>query len=135
MIKSGTIKEIKQLATGVGRGNKTWTLTKIVFNDGFDCTTFDNIYEVGQEVNLSVEQTSRKDKNGVLREGWQVVPSKPKKESVVAQNAKFEEVVGMLGEILAIVTGIDTKVEALVRKEEKIDSEFYRKEKVGGLPF
>ena len=119
MIKSGTIKEIKQLATGVGRGNKTWILTKIVFNDGFDCTTFDNIYEVGQEVNLSVEQTSRKDKNGVLREGWQVVPAKPKKESVVAQNAKFEEVVGMLGEILAIVTALDVKVDGIQRDLSK----------------
>ena len=98
MVKSGKIINIEVVKEGVSRGRK-WSLYRLTFDDKFTCTTFDGFYEVGQEVNLTVEKNPRKGANGVTYENWQVVPAKPKRESVVAQNGKFEEIMGVLAGI------------------------------------
>lgn len=112
MIKAGKIAELKKLATGVAN-SRTWELTKIVFEDGFECTTFKNIYSVGQQVNLAVQETSRVDKNGVERKGWEVVPMKPKRESVVAQDSKFDRIMEVLSGLEAGLKRIEDEVASL----------------------
>lgn len=99
MIKSGTIKEVREIKSGVSGTGRTWTLYRVTFTDGFECTTFDNYYSEGQDVNLSVEKEIKQGRNGAKFENYRIVPSKPKRESVVAQNGKFEEIMGVLAGI------------------------------------
>src|SRR3990167_4825886 len=99
--KSGTISQVKEIKTGFGRGNKAWTLWKVVLEDGFEATTFDNIYSPGQRVNLAVEKQINEGNNGVKYENYRIVPSKPQKESSVAQNKKFDELMGAINDLSA----------------------------------
>ena len=112
MIKTGTVKNTQQIKTGVANG-RSWTLWKITLEDGFQATTFENIYSPGQQVNLSVEEKTT-EKNGVQYQNYQIVPSKPRKESVVAQNSKFEEIMKTLTELQAQIRGLDQKVDQLL---------------------
>ena len=119
MIKPGIVKEVREIKTGFGRGNKVWTLWKVVLEDGFEATIFDNIYSPGQKVNLSVEKHINEGKNGVKYENYRIVPAEPKKESVVAQNGKFEELMAVINDLSAVVVGIDVKLDEIQNNLEK----------------
>src|SRR3990167_5552747 len=112
MVKQGTIKEIREIKSGVGKGNKRWTLWAVDFTDGFSVTTFDNVYEPGQKVNISVEKQIN-EKNWVKYENYRIVPAGPRKESTVAQNSKFDEVMGTLSEIAGQLVGLEAKIDAI----------------------
>ena len=113
MVKQGIVKEVKEIKTGLGRGNKMWTLWKVFLEDGFEATTFDNIYSPGQKVDLSVEKQTNEGKNGVKYENYRIVPGRPQKEATNVQNKKFEELMSAINDLVAIVVGIDAKLDEI----------------------
>lgn len=121
MIKQGILTEVTKIKDGVGNFGKAWTLWKVILEDGFSATTFENIYSdrIGSAVTLEVEKTTNEGKNGVKYENWRIVPSKPQKRAAPQDNKKYEEIVGLLSEISAIVTATDTKLDSLISRVNK----------------